>query len=248
MDQVIGMYQPKKAIAPTPKKSFRNRWNEDVALFNNVIYERSEKTRKLENKHPVFTFVYNCIVLILLGILVSTLIVYGVRDYIEKRANVLSAQAVEEYKAEQYAIQVARKVEEQKAIALANSSLEASIKKESEAMAKLFYGIRNFESKYNYSQNDLRTLARCVFNRVENPKFPNNITDVINQEFQWIGYYDTNPVLTEYYKVAEKEIRIWYSETSKPIEYDYAWAEFESDGISLKNQFESTYATKYWRY
>ena len=80
-----------------------------------------------------------------------------------------------DYRAEQEAVEVARQ-EELKALAASEATI---MKNEANFIAKMLYGARNFEDKYGYSTDDYMTLARCVFNRVDNPKFPNTVQEVV---------------------------------------------------------------------
>ena len=126
-------------------------------------------------------------------------------------------------------------------------SEEAVTKKMAESLAKLFYGADRFKDKYHYSDADFKTLARCVFNRVESSQYSDDIYEVIDQKDQWVGYYSTNPVLDEYFDLALTTIREWRSETVKPVSVDYLWAELTPNGIFLKNDFRADGYARRWR-
>ena len=128
-----------------------------------------------------------------------------------------------------------------------DASRQAAWKAEAEYGARLLYGIRNFVDKYGYTERDLNTLLRCVFNRVENAKYPSSVQEVIRQKDQWIGYSDTNPVIDGYYRIALAAVEAWHEESTKPCSNDYEWAEFREDGIWLRNKYEADGYQIRWR-
>lgn len=215
----------------------------DFATAKAVLDEYEEKEHLLQWRYPWFNVVYNyVIVMLLIGLFISFGI-WGVDVHIQRESESAAATALASYQAEERA-----KADE---IAHQHKLYEQSEKvvtqKMATELAKLFFGADKFREKYNYSDADFRTLARCVFNRVENPGYSNDIYDVINQKDQWVGYYDTNPVLDEYFNLALTSIREWRSETVKPVSNDYLWAEFTPNGIFLKNDFRADGYARRWR-
>lgn len=213
-------------------------------LFSEVAEERNRKERDMAFRHPWFDLAYNYLVAGLLIFLTVALFWWAVDIHYQRRADEQTEAVMASYKADQQAAEDARAHE----LELAAQSEEAVMDRMAEAMAKLFYGADKFREKYHYSDIDFYTLARCVFNRVENRAYSDDIFKVIDQEDQWVGYYSTNPVLQEYKSLALTSIREWRSETVKPVGNDYLWAEYTPDGIYLKNDFHANGYARRWRY
>lgn len=212
--------------------------------LKDIIDETESRRRYLELKHPWIPIITKWVSVVLSVLLVISCFVWGVNIHINHKAESLTVVAMAEYQEAQQAEANA----EQKAIEEQQKSEAAILEKESEMLAKLFAGLQNFEEKYGYSENDYLTYARCVFNRVDNPAYPNSLAEVINQESQWVGYSDSNQVLTKYKTIAKKAITEWRNETSKPVANDYVYAELSSRGIYLKNKYEADAYIPRWRY
>lgn len=209
-----------------------------------VFAARAKEELYMNFRNPWFNMMYNYIIVLCVIVLAVALFWWAVDIHYQRKADAQEAIAIASYQAAEQA--KADAAEEQRI--LAEQSEEAVVDKMSDALAKLFYGADKFKTKYHYSDADFYTLARCVFNRVENAAYSGNFYEVIDQEGQWTGYYSTNPVLQEYKDLALTAIREWRSETVKPISIDYLWAEYTPNGIFLKNDFHADgYATR-WRY
>lgn len=114
---------------------------------------------------------------------------------------------------------------------------------ETTAFAKLMSGLK----LYGYSTDDFRTLAQGVACRVANPGYPNTIVEVIEQPKQWPGYADTNEVTQKDFDLAQKILAELDAQEHPPISSDYVYASFERDGIALRNTWDITTRTKFWR-
>ena len=119
-------------------------------------------------------------------------------------------------------------------------SPEEQIKEEGEYVAKVLYGIR-----YN-SERDLRTAVWCILNRVDTVGYPGSVQGVCQQEHQWIGYSDDNPVLESLYEIAYTELETWYN-GYRPVTADYVYMSWSSDNIVLRDTYKVTKSTQYWQ-
>lgn len=202
------------------------------------VFEAQRKEESvLTFRYPWFNVVYNWVIAALIIILTIGLISWSLDIKTERRAAALTATAMADYEAGQKA--------ELEAIAAAKDTI---MQKESEALARIFYGISKFQDKYGYDDKDFFTLARCVFNRVENSHYSSDLEEVVNQKDQWVGYFENNPVLAEYYDLAYKAVQEWHNETIKPISNDFVYAELTPNGIWLKNDFHADGYARRWRY
>lgn len=93
---------------------------------------------------------------------------------------------------------------------------------EAELVAQVLYGVKDNNTA------DLRTLAWCIFNRVDNPRFPGTIEAVVSQETQWMGYRSDNPILEDLYQIAAEEMEHWRDGAHRPVSDDYI---YELDAI-----------------
>ena len=116
------------------------------------------------------------------------------------------------------------------------------IELEAEYIAKVIYGTAR-----NHSDNDKKAVVWCILNRVEHYAHPNNVAEVCEQPKQWMGYSSNNPVLTDNYDLALAELKIWHGEGHRPISNEYIYLSWSSSEIMLRDTFEETRDTHYWR-
>lgn len=116
------------------------------------------------------------------------------------------------------------------------------IEKEAEYIAKVIYGTAR-----NHAESDKRAVVWCILNRVEHYAHPNTIAEVCEQPKQWMGYSNDNPVLADIYELALEELKIWYSGGHRPMSNDYIFMSWSSQEIVLRDTFEETKKTRYWR-
>ena len=202
-----------------------------------ILEQYRMEEKRLQAKYPYFNLFYNYLIAMICIAMVISVAVTVVRDNAQKKADAIAEKAVAEYQAKQEAEEQARLA----ALAAEKQSAEEVMKADARNLAKLFYGIRNFEHKYGYTEADFYTLARCVFNRVEAKSYPDTISGVLAQEEQWIAYSEDNPVLGNYYQTAMKILQDYQYEEEKPCDNGYLWAEVGEDGIWLIDGFGTTY-------
>lgn len=116
------------------------------------------------------------------------------------------------------------------------------IELEAEYIAKVIYGTAR-----NHSDNDKKAVVWCILNRVEHYAHPNNVAEVCEQSKQWMGYSSNNPVLTDNYDLALAELKIWHGDGHRPISNEYIYLSWSSSEIMLRDTFEETKGTRYWR-
>ena len=116
------------------------------------------------------------------------------------------------------------------------------IEREAEYIAKVIYGTAR-----NHSSADQRAVVWCILNRVEHHSHPDTVAEVCKQPKQWMGYSDDNPVLTELYDLALAELKIWHGDGHRPMSNEYIYLSWSSKEIILRDTFEETKKTNYWR-
>lgn len=116
---------------------------------------------------------------------------------------------------------------------------EQLLNQQSEALARVLYGVKN------NSTQDLKTLCWCVFNRVDNPNYPDNIEAVIEQPKQWMGYSDNNPVMDDLYKLAKEQIQQWQN-GRRPVSNELIYMSWTPARIVLRDTWQYGMNTKTW--
>lgn len=247
MDETIRIYKPrneyiKKETNMTNTnaiKSNQSRYDTITVVFN----ENEEKIRNMVFRHPWVNIVYNWIIVGIIILLTISFISWGIRISNDRKVASMFALAMADFDAEQLA-----KEEE---AAEARRQLEQSEafveQKMAESLGLMYQGADKFTDKYGYSERDFKTYGRCVFNRVENPAYSNDIFEVINQDDQWVGYNKNAALQDKYYQMALRHIKEWRHETTKPCSNDYLWAELTPNGIYLKNNFHADGYAIRWR-
>ena len=119
----------------------------------------------------------------------------------------------------------------------------SEIEKEAEYISKVVYGMGR-----NHSVNDQMAIVWCILNRVESRGYPSTIAEVCQQPQQWIGYSDDNPVLTEIYDMVLPILKNWHNNAHRPMDKSYVYLSWSSDEILLRDTFEVTKTTHYYRF
>lgn len=255
MDETIKIYSPGKVAmiqayenatkvkSETKKKSRSKESMAPADILADVLDERKQREQKLMNRHPWVPILYNWFIAIMAILFALSLVNWGIQIRTQRQAASLTAVAMADWQAEQDAIEAKRIAEEQ---ALKNSE-ENICKNMAMSLSRVFYGIRNFESKYNYGTEDYRTYAWCIFNRVDNPAYPNTLDEVILQKDQWVGFAVENPSVDQYYTMALKFVKEWRNAETRPVTTDYLWAELTEKGIYLRNSFKADGYAVRWK-
>jgi len=200
--------------------------------MNDYFNKQAELETEMCFRHPWFNLFYNWLVAVLVLALFGSFVWWGLQISAERKAEQMTATALAAWHEEQQA--------EDEAI---RSSQEYIMDQEAQAVAKAFYGIDRFVEKYHYNEADLATYARCMFNRAENE----DLEKVVRLKDQFAGYDDNNPVLLEYYNLALRLVREWHSETVKPCDVAYQFAELTPDGIFLKKDIHADAYQRRWK-
>lgn len=118
----------------------------------------------------------------------------------------------------------------------------SQVEREAEYIAKVIYGTAR-----NHVSSDQKAVVWCILNRVEHYAHPNTIAEVCEQPKQWMGYSSDNPVLSDIYDLALEELKIWYSGGHRPMNNSYIYLTWSSKEILLRDTFEESKNTNYWR-
>jgi len=201
------------------------------------------RERLLQWRYPWFNVVYNYLIAALIIALTCSLYGWALDVWAQNRADIQTRAAVEATEQAHREAEAARAAE----LAAAQKTEAAVMQREAEAVAKAFYGIRNFIVKYHYTEKDLKTYARCMFNRADAANGLYDLETVIGRKDQFLGYDSKNPVLNEYYTVAQAAVEEWHRETVKPCDVSYQYAELTENGIYLAAEFGADGYARRWQ-
>ena len=125
---------------------------------------------------------------------------------------------------------------------------------EVEALAKMLYG----EARGITSDTEKAACVWCVLNRVDDPRFPDTVLEVLEAPYQFAGYSADYPVLPELAVLAADVLKRYHAEKNGeenvervlPAEYLYftgdgrnnhftiGWKDAETWDWSLQNPYE----------
>lgn len=174
-------------------------------------------------------------VLLALGIILYTLIIARAADArAAKKYDAWQTRFVDDYLTQQEAARVG----------IPPDPKEELRKQEATALAKLMGGLK----LYGYGADQYRTLAQGIACRVANPAYPDSIVEVIEQPGQWPGYSDSNEVTQQNYTLALQILAEIEAQEHPAISQDFVYASFERDGITLRDTWDVTTRSHFWRY
>ena len=122
-----------------------------------------------------------------------------------------------------------------------NLTPEELLQQEAEYLAKMLYGTAR-----NNSERDQRTAVWCALNRVDSVGYPSTVKEVCQQPSQWVGYSDDNPILTNLYDIAMKELETWHN-GYRPVGIEYIYMNWSTKQITLRDTWENGKDTSYWQ-
>lgn len=98
-------------------------------------------------------------------------------------------------------------------------------------LAKLIWG----EARGIPSTTEKAAVVWCVLNRVDSPKYPDTVSEVVTQRHQFVGFKEGNPATEEFMDIARDVLVRWHSEKNgtsdvgRVLPKDYLY--FTGDGV-----------------
>ena len=86
------------------------------------------------------------------------------------------------------------------------------------ALARTLYG----ECR-GCSELQQRAVCWCIFNRVDDPRFPDTVLGVITQKSQFFGYSASNPVCDSLYQLAHDCLVDWHNGENRVLEPEFCF-------------------------
>lgn len=238
-----------KFFAPT-KKVTNARTNAAPKHVAKTEIKMERKTDRKPKEKEVLNLSKTVVLWILIGSIIFSgfgglLIGIGItKDHYAEighwQESLIRSEAIADYKAQ-------LETEEAEAAALRMDEMkteENRRKQEVLYFTKLFEGVRD----WNFDILDLITYGICVWNRVMNPAFADNVDEVIHQKDQWINFSDNNPIVADYNKIAAKLVDLIYNSDVQLCSSKYCWIEIRDGHLYLKDSFNNYPGMILWRY
>lgn len=87
------------------------------------------------------------------------------------------------------------------------------------------------------SELQQRAVCWCIFNRVDDSRFPDTVIGVITQRSQFFGYSPTNPVWDSLYDLAKDCLIDWHNGENRVFGQEFLY--FYGDG--MRNHFTTAW-------
>ena len=186
---------------------------ENTMILREIFRAQEEREEWLRQRNPSASFWYNWLILGLVVLLFAGFVKWGI--------DIHTRNAAEQAKAELLA-----QMDEENAYMMAAAEAEAAERmaqderqqiSEARAVARAIFGIRNFIEKYNYTNSDLETYARCIFDRVD--ARGKSVEEIVAEKGQFVAYSENNTLVKEYYDLALQFVQAWHNEDAAPCDY-----------------------------
>jgi len=199
----------------------------DIATLNSVFEDHARQEEELRFRNPSVSFWYNWVVVAVVMVLFYSFVWWGKSIAAERHDEAVRQSVYAEMDAEHEAM-IAAAEEEQ----LRQQQAEADLQiREAKAIARMWFGVRNFTEKYHYTNDDLFTYAMCAVVRSE--ATGKSIEDVLAEEGQFIAYSPNNNLETEYYNLALQFVADLHAGNLKTCDSKYKYAALTDMGIWL---------------
>lgn len=205
-----------------------------------ILERQAQLEADMNFRNPWFNVFYNYVIAVCVVALFAAFFWWGIDIHTRKEAEEMTAQLLAQMDEEHE--QMMKAAEAEQAALLASE--EHIMTEEAKVVAKAFYGIRNFVDKYGYTDKDLETYARCIFNRAD--ATGDSIEAVVSKKDQFLGYAEGNQLVKDYYDLAIRFVDEWHHEDVKPCDISYQWAELTPEGIFLRNSFKADGYQRRW--
>ena len=96
------------------------------------------------------------------------------------------------------------------------------------------------------SELQQKAVCWCVFNRVDDSRFPDTIIGVVSAPLQLQGYSSSNPVWGNLYDIAYSCMVDWYNGENRVLDPDMCWFSGRNGINRFRNAWRFEEATKIW--
>ena len=185
---------------------------ENTMILQEIFKAQEEREELLRFRNPSVSFWYNWFVALVVVALFGSFFWWGMDIQTRHKAEAMTAELLAEMDAEnEYMLQAAEAEAAER-----QAQNERQQISEAQAVARAFFGIRNFVTKYGYDNSDLETYARCMFNRAD--ARGKTLTEIVAEKDQFTAYSDNNTLVKEYYDLALQFVAAWHAEDAHPCD------------------------------
>ena len=103
------------------------------------------------------------------------------------------------------------------------------------------------DARYNLTDEAKALACWVVFNRVESSEYPDNVDEVLWQKGQFCEYSDAEPPTEKNMVIATNQISRWKNGDIRPVPSTAVFIAVSSEGVELRDSFEESRNTGYWR-
>lgn len=190
-----------------------------------------------ENKNAMWALRFSARwLIVILAIVAWSLVMVRVG---QRKALAVYEGWMEEYRVERLAIDQAGAYSEDAASTPEADTREQIITE----IAKCIRGLKRF----NYGYADFWRMAWCMDARTRSSSYSDDLLSVIQQQGQWPGYSADNEVTAGDYKMAERVYDAISKADHPPVSNEFVYASFELDGVTLRDTYEITSKTHFWK-
>lgn len=147
-------------------------------------------------------------------------------------------------------VQAAHEVEIQQLTARAESGIYAtqylSSQYESDAWMVAQW-LDCLDARYTLTDEAKKLACWVIFNRVDSEQYPDDIEGVLTQPRQFDEFSDECPPTENNMVIATNQVARWKSEDIRPVPVRAVFITVSSNGVEIRDSFEETRSTGYWR-
>ena len=103
------------------------------------------------------------------------------------------------------------------------------------------------DARYNMTDEAKALACWVVFNRADSDQYPDNVESVLWQEGQFCEYSDDEAPTEGNMVIATNQVSRWKNGDIRPVPSRAVFITVSSDGVELRDSFEETRSTGYWR-
>ena len=103
------------------------------------------------------------------------------------------------------------------------------------------------DARYNMTDEAKALACWVVFNRVDSDNYPDNVDGVLLQPGQFCEYIDSEAPTEENMVIATNQVSRWKNGDIRPVPARAVFITVSGDGVELRDSFEESRNTGYWR-
>lgn len=103
------------------------------------------------------------------------------------------------------------------------------------------------DARYNLTDEAKALACWVVINRVESSEYPDDLESVLWQDGQFCEFSDAEPPTEKNMVIATNQVSRWKNGDIRPVPSRAVFITVSSEGVELRDSFEETRSTGYWR-